>query len=87
MSFNKKNTEFNYLPNKRVISDFKKKIWEFDNSFINYDTLNIITSSKILFSESSLLTFSKSMSGKSILLIAIINGTSAAFAWLMASMV
>ena len=49
---NQKNTEFNYLPNKRVISDFKKKIWEFDNSFINYDTVNIITSSKILFSES-----------------------------------
>ena len=49
---NQKNTEFNYLPNKRVISDFKKKIWEFDNSFINYDTINIINSSKILFSES-----------------------------------
>ena len=49
---NQKNTEFNYLPNKRVISDFKKKKWEFDNSFINYDTVNIITSSKILFSES-----------------------------------
>ena len=49
---NQKNTEFNYLPSKRVISDFKKKIWEFDNSFINYDTINIINSSKILFSES-----------------------------------
>ena len=49
---NQKNTEFNYLHNKRVISDFKKKIWEFDYSFINYDTVNIINSSKILFSES-----------------------------------
>ena len=42
---NQKNTEFNYLPNKRVISDFKKKIWEFDNSFINYDTINITNNS------------------------------------------
>lgn len=49
---NQKNTEFNYLPNKRVISDFKKKKWEFDNSFINYDTINITNNSKILFSES-----------------------------------
>ena len=49
---NQKYTELNYLPNKRVISDFKKKKWEFDNSFINYDTINITNNSKILFSES-----------------------------------
>jgi len=49
---NQKNTEFNYLPKKRVINDFKKKKWEFDNTFINYDTINITNNSKILFSES-----------------------------------
>ena len=49
---NQKKTEFNYLPNKRVLNDFKNKEWQFDDSFINYDTVNIITRSKILFSKS-----------------------------------
>ena len=28
-----KNTEFNYLPNQRVLNDLKKKKWSFDKSF------------------------------------------------------
>tara|TARA_Y100000766_G_scaffold249179_1_gene231381 strand:- start:1452 stop:1799 length:348 start_codon:yes stop_codon:yes gene_type:complete len=50
---NQKNTEFNYLPNKRVLNDLKKKLWEFDDSFINYDTINITENAKVLFSEST----------------------------------
>ena len=30
-----KKTEFNYLPSKRVIADFKKKPWHYDNTFPN----------------------------------------------------
>ena len=47
-----KNTEFNYLPNKRVLNNFKKKEWKFDNSFIEFDTINILDKTKIIFSES-----------------------------------
>ena len=49
---NQKNTRFNYLPYDRVIGDFKKKSWEFDESFNNYDTINFLANTKILFSES-----------------------------------
>tara|TARA_Y100001947_G_C10285235_1_gene280334 strand:- start:27 stop:377 length:351 start_codon:yes stop_codon:yes gene_type:complete len=49
---NQKNTRFNYLPYDRVIGDFKKKSWEFDDSFNNYDTINFLSNTKILFSES-----------------------------------
>lgn len=47
-----KNTEFNYLPNKRVLNNIKKKEWKFDRSFIGFDTINILDKTKIIFSES-----------------------------------
>tara|TARA_B100000927_G_C16285300_1_gene397246 strand:- start:5 stop:343 length:339 start_codon:yes stop_codon:yes gene_type:complete len=47
-----KNTEFNYLPNKRVLNNIKKKEWKFDNSFVGFDTINILDKTKIIFSES-----------------------------------
>jgi len=47
-----KNTEFNYLPNKRVLNNIKKKEWKFDNSFVGFDTINILKKTKIIFSES-----------------------------------
>ena len=49
---NQKNTEFNYLPNQRVLNDLKKKKWSFDESFMNIDTIKILDKSKIIFSES-----------------------------------
>ena len=41
-----KETEFNYLPNDRVLGDFKKKEWQFDYSFSSYDTINILKNDK-----------------------------------------
>ena len=49
-----KDSEFNYLPNDRVLGDFKKKEWHFDYSFSSYDTINILKNSKIEFSKSTI---------------------------------
>ena len=48
----KKDTKFNYLPNDRVIGDFKKKNISFDSSFYGLDTITILNNSNINFSKS-----------------------------------
>lgn len=53
---NQKNTEFNYLPNKRVINDLGKKQWVFDDSFIGHDTINLLNNAKVIFSKSKINT-------------------------------
>ena len=53
---NQKNTEFNYLPNNRVINDLEKKQWVFDDSFIGHDTINLLNNVKVIFSESKINT-------------------------------
>tara|TARA_B100001115_G_scaffold180611_1_gene173220 strand:+ start:1645 stop:1995 length:351 start_codon:yes stop_codon:yes gene_type:complete len=58
---NQKKTRFNYLPHERVIGDFKKKSWEFDDTFNNYDTINFLSNTKIIFSESDVRNDSCSM--------------------------
>ena len=50
--YNRKESEFNYLPNDRVISDFKKKNIYFDNSFYGIDTMKLLSNSKVIFSKS-----------------------------------
>ncbi len=50
--YNKKDTKFNYLPNDRVIGDFKKKNISFDKSFFGLDTITILNNSNINFSKS-----------------------------------
>ena len=50
--YNRKDSEFNYLPNDRVIGDFKKKNIYFDNSFYGLDTMKLLKSSKVIFSKS-----------------------------------
>ena len=50
--YNRKDSEFNYLPNDRVIGDFKKKNIYFDSSFYGLDTMNLLNSSKVIFSKS-----------------------------------
>ena len=50
--YNKKDTKFNYLPNDRVIGDFKKKNISFDSSFYGLDTITILNNSNINFSKS-----------------------------------
>ena len=50
--YNRKDSEFNYLPNDRVIGDFKKKTIYFDNSFYGLDTMKLLNSSKVIFSKS-----------------------------------
>ena len=47
-----KDSEFNYLPNDRVIGDFKKKNIYFDNSFYDVDTMKLLSNSKVIFSKS-----------------------------------
>ena len=49
-----KKTEFNYLPSKRVIADFKKKPWHYDNTFPNQIKKNILEEVDINFSKSIL---------------------------------
>ena len=39
--YNRKESEFNYLPNDRVIGDFKKKNIYFDTSFYGLDTMKL----------------------------------------------
>ena len=48
----KKNTEFNYLPTKRVINDLKKKKWVFDETFTNIKKDSFLFDIEINFSES-----------------------------------
>ena len=48
----KKNTEFNYLPTKRVINDLKKKKWVFDETFTNINKDSFLFDIEINFSES-----------------------------------
>ena len=55
---NQKNTEFNYLPNKRVINDLGKKQWVFDDSFIDFDTINLLNNAKAIFYESIINNYS-----------------------------
>ena len=43
--YNRKDSEFNYLPNDRVIGDFKKKN-------IYFDTMKLLSNSKVIFSKS-----------------------------------
>ena len=50
--YNRKDTKFNYLPNDRVIGDFKKKNMSFDSSFYGLDTITILNNSNINFSKS-----------------------------------
>ena len=50
--YNRKDSEFNYLPNDRVIGDFKKKNIYFDNSFYDVDTMKLLSNSKVIFSKS-----------------------------------
>ena len=50
--YNRKDSEFNYLPNDRVIGDFKKKNIYFDNSFYAIDTMKLLSNSKVIFSKS-----------------------------------
>ena len=50
--YNKKESEFNYLPNDRVIGDFKKKNIYFDTSFYGLDTIRLLNNSKVIFSKS-----------------------------------
>ena len=50
--YNKKDSKFNYLPNERVIGDFKKKKISFDSSFYGIDTISILNNSNINFSKS-----------------------------------
>ncbi len=50
--YNRKDSEFNYLPNDRVIGDFKKKNIYFDSSFYGLDTMKLLNSSKVIFSKS-----------------------------------
>ena len=50
--YNRKDSEFNYLPNDRVIGDFKKKNIYFDNSFYGLDTMKLLSNSKVIFSKS-----------------------------------
>lgn len=50
--YNKKNSEFNYLPNDRVIADFKKKVIYLDSSFHGLDTIKLLNNSKVIFSKS-----------------------------------
>ena len=40
--YNRKESEFNYLPNDRVIGDFKKKNIYFDTSFYGLDTIKLL---------------------------------------------
>ena len=50
--YNRKDSEFNYLPNDRVIGDFKKNNIYFDNSFYGLDTMKLLSNSKVIFSKS-----------------------------------
>ena len=50
--YNRKDSEFNYLPNDRVIGDFKKKNIYFDTSFYGLDTMKLLNNSKVIFSKS-----------------------------------
>ena len=50
--YNRKDSEFNYLPNDRVIGDFKKKNIYFDTSFYGLDTMKLLNNSNVIFSKS-----------------------------------
>ena len=50
--YNRKDSEFNNLPNDRVIGDFKKKNIYFDNIFNGLDTMKLLSNSKVIFSKS-----------------------------------
>ena len=50
----KKNTTFNYSPNKRVLADIKKKKWIFSSNIDSYEInkINILNDFKVDFSKS-----------------------------------
>ena len=49
----KKKTEFNYLPTKRVLGDFKKKTIFYDNTFKDFNKENLLNDIDIDFSKST----------------------------------
>lgn len=48
-----KKTEFNYLPTKRVLGDFKKKTIFYDNTFTDFSKENLLNDIDIDFSKST----------------------------------